>query len=425
MTLKYVGREMVKEKLMKIIIVDSLFTSFGGGQKIAYATYRILRENGHEVFYWAMIKEPYFISGYECSKYFTPYYSGIKDYLKNPIKYYINYRAVNDLQKFVNIIKPDVIHFHSFWGLSSAIFNVKTNAYKILTMHDARCCPATTFMYKNSCFCKKQYCKNGNFLPCIINKCVENSLEASIRRAVVASIDVKNFKNVDYFITPSNALKDYVIKSNVGINSSNVTTIPNFLPDNTFNTIPNYRNRGYFLYLGRLSPEKGVQYLLEALKDLPKDIKLHIVGTGSEEESLKNYANEHNLDNVEFLGFKTGEELKEEYQRCIAVIVPSNWFEIFGLVNIEAFINGKPVIASNIGGIPEIVEHNVSGLLFEPGNVEQLKECILKYRNNPQLVVEHGKNGYQKAITQYTEDRYYKALMKVYEDVINTSINTY
>lgn len=73
----------------------------------------------------------------------------------------------------------------------------------------------------------------------------------------------------------------------------------------------------------------------------------------------------------------------------------------------------KPVIASNIGGIPEQVEHNKTGLLFEPGNVEQLKECILKYWNNPQLVIEHGKNGYQKAITQYTEDRYYKELQGV------------
>ena len=89
------------------------------------------------------------------------------------------------------------------------------------------------------------------------------------------------------------------------------------------------------------------------------------------------------------------------------------------MTNIESFINGKPVIASNIGGIPEIVEHNVNGLLFEPANIEQLKECILTYWNNPELVIEHGKNGYQKAITHYTEERYYNELMKVYEEVIN------
>ena len=101
-------------------------------------------------------------------------------------------------------------------------------------------------------------------------------------------------------------------------------------------------------------------------------------------------------------------------------MVPSNCFEAFGMVNIEAFINGKPVIASNIGGIPEIVENNINGLLFEPGNVEQLRECILRYWNNPQLVIDHGINAYQTATKNYTESVYYKKLMHVYNEVINT-----
>ena len=114
------------------------------------------------------------------------------------------------------------------------------------------------------------------------------------------------------------------------------------------------------------------------------------------------------------------EELIEEYQNCIATVVPSNCFEAFGMVNIEAFINGKPVIASNIGGIHEIVENNINGLLFEPGNVEQLRECILRYWNNPQLVIDHGINAYQTATKNYTESLYYKKLMHVYNEVINT-----
>ena len=84
----------------------------------------------------------------------------------------------------------------------------------------------------------------------------------------------------------------------------------------------------------------------------------------------------------------------------------------------ESLVNGKPVIAANIGGIPEQIEHNQNGLLFEPGNVEQLKECILRYWNNPELVVEHGKNGYQKAITRYSEERYYNELITLYNSII-------
>ena len=87
----------------------------------------------------------------------------------------------------------------------------------------------------------------------------------------------------------------------------------------------------------------------------------------------------------------------------------------------ESFINGKPVIASNIGGIPEQVEHNKTGLLFEPANVEQLKRCILMYWNNPDLVIEHGKNAYEKAHALYTEERYYNDLMNVYQEVLDNA----
>ncbi len=406
---------------MKILIVDSLFSPHGGGQKIAYDTYKILQKNGHKVFYWGMDKEPYFEKNYEYLKFFTPYYTGTKDYLKNPIKYYYNYKAKKDLEEFIRVIKPDLIHYQSFWGLSTAVFKVDKKIPKLLTIHDARCCPVSTLMCKDKYYCKEQYCKKGNFLPCVINKCAKNSLEASIRRAFLSLLDIHNFKYINKFITPSSALKDKIINAEIGIKDDKIYTINNFLNSSELQTIPNYTNKGYFLYIGRLSKEKGVNYLLEAVKDLPRNIKFKIVGTGAEEKALKEYVLSNQLDNVEFLGFKNREEITAIYQNCIATILPCNWFEIFGMTNIESFINGKAVIASNIGGIPEIVEDNVNGLLFEPGNVEELKNCILKYWNNPELAVEHGENGYQKAITQYTEERYYKELIKVYEEVLNES----
>ena len=88
----------------------------------------------------------------------------------------------------------------------------------------------------------------------------------------------------------------------------------------------------------------------------------------------------------------------------------------------ESFINGKPVVASNIGGIPEQVEHYKTGLLFEPANVEQLKECILKYWNNPNLVIEHGKNAYEKAMNSYSNKRYINELVLIYQKAIGERI---
>ena len=116
---------------------------------------------------------------------------------------------------------------------------------------------------------------------------------------------------------------------------------------------------------------------------------------------------------------KTKEQMQDEYKNCISVIMPSECFETFGMINIEAAIWGKPSISSNIGGLPDVVEHNKTGLIFEPTNIEQLQESILKYWKERDLAIEHGKNAREKALREYNEDKYFKKLIKIYEDLIN------
>lgn len=405
---------------MKILIVNNYFSLVGGAEIIAYKTYEILKKKGHDVYFWASDRKPYIEEGYRYEEYFTSFNGGLKSYLKNPLKYYINNTACSDLRLFIEKIKPDLIHYHCIDTLTYKIINNSKKIPSIMTIHDASIiCPPATLMLKNKKQCKHQLCKKNNYINCILNKCAKGQVEPSIRKAIFTYINNKKLKYIDRFITPSTALKEKVINSNIKIERKNIYVINNFISEDERHREIELSNQKYFLYVGRLVSIKGVNILLQAMKDLPKEIKLHIVGTGPEENKLKQYAKENELHNVEFLGFKTGEDVKNEYQNCIASILPCNGFEIFGMTNIESFINGKPVIASNIGGIPEIVEHNVNGLLFEPANVEQLKECILKYWKNPELVIEHGKNGYKKTITQYTEERYYKELIKLYEETID------
>lgn len=405
---------------MRILILNTYFSPFRGGEFISYNTFKMLREHGVKVYFMANTKQPYFESDYEYIKYFTKDITFIKEYLKNPLRYYYNIKAKKDVQKFIDIIKPDLIHVHQFiTGFSPLVLDCFKGIPTIMTVHDCGIiCPASTLMYKNREYCKNVKCKSGKFINCLLNKCDRDGIEGSMRKTIRSYIIPPKLKYIDRFITPSKALKEVLINANIGIKEENVFVINNFLLNDEIKTEPNYLNQGYFLYVGSLSKEKDVHCLLHAMKKLPKDIKLHIVGAGHEEKKLKHYAEENNLTNVEFLGFKNREEIKEEYQNCIAVIVPSNWFEIFGMVNIEAMINGKPVIGSNIGGIPEIVENDKTGLLFEPANVEQLKDCILKYRNNPVLAIEHGKNGYKKVLENYTEEIYYNKLISLYDEVL-------
>ena len=405
---------------MKILLINSYFSLIGGAEVIAYNTYKILKKHGHDVYFWATDYKPYIEENYEYKEYFTEYTGGTKNYLKNPIRYFYNNQAKRDLQRFISLIQPDIIHIHTLDMVTYSILELCKKIPTIYTAHGANFfCPAASFMLNDKTLCKDQLCKNNNYLPCIFNKCAKGKLEPSIRRALMYYIKNRNLDNIDKFITPSTALKDAVIKANIGINSDSVYVINNFLTDGELESNPNYTNNGYFLYAGRLDITKGVHYLLSAMKDLPQNIELHIAGKGTEEEKLKQYANDNNMYNIHFLGYMDRENLKNEYQNCIASILPSNCFESFGMTSIEAFANGKPVIASNIGGIPEIVEQEKTGLLFEPTNVEELKQCILKYWNNPNLVIEHGQNGYNKVLEKYTEKVYYEKLVDLYQEVLN------
>lgn len=407
----------------KILFINGSFKNDSGCAVIAQNTYKMFKNRGFDVEYYTTQG---FTNDktYKFSKYFPEHFNTISKYILNQWRYYYNWTSRKNIEKVLKEFKPDIVHVHSL-RISSMTYSVlqpiiKNNIPIIMTLHDCfLICPTMRLIKGNGEFCDAK-CKGINKLHCILNNC-DNTIELNFRWAMMSFVNkLTNYdKYINKFIAPSNALKNLMIKYNNDINENNIVTINNFLLTDELKTKPNYANKGYFLYIGRLSKEKSVITLLQAMSGLPRDIKLHIVGTGSEEENLKKYAEENELHNIEFLGFKTGADIQDEYQDCIATIVPSNWFEIFGMINIEAFANGKPVIASNIGGIPEIVEHNVNGLLFEPGNVEQLKECILKYWNNPNLVIEHGKNGYQKAITQYTEERYYNQLIKLYEETIN------
>ena len=403
-------------KKLKIIVANNAFSPKGGAEIIAYKTFKMLQNHGHDVYFWAKDEKPYFEENYEYEKFFTKYIHGKINYIKNPIRYYYDYNAKRDFKKLIDYVKPDLIHFHN---VVASLYSCTKNIPSVLTIHGENLfCPSAAMLFKNRIYCSEHLCKMGYYIPCIKNKCVNNNIEASIRQSLLYYINNKQLKYIDKFITPSNALMDLDLSINPNLFANKIVTINNFLDNNALNTEPNYNNKGYFLYVGRLTHEKGIIYLLNAIKELPKEIDFHIIGVGPQEKELKQFVREHNLNNVQFLGFKNEQEIYVEYKNCIATITPSYYFENFPTTNMESFINGKPVIASNIGGISEQVEHNKTGLLFEPANFEQLRECILKYWNNNNLVIEHGKNAYEKARTLYTEERYYKRLMQVYNEVL-------
>jgi glycosyltransferase involved in cell wall biosynthesis len=203
-----------------------------------------------------------------------------------------------------------------------------------------------------------------------------------------------------------------------GYNKEKITVINNFINDKYLETEPVYTNKNYFLYAGRLSKEKGVDILIKTMGLIP-EANLHIVGTGPDEEEFKKLAETLNLKNIEFSGFKKLTELQEEYNNCIATIIPSNYFETFGLTITEAFSRGKPVIGSNIGGIPELIINNETGFTFELENIEDLADKIKFMMDHSEQVIEMGKNARKKVIESFNKETHLNKLLEVYSNAIN------
>jgi len=217
-----------------------------------------------------------------------------------------------------------------------------------------------------------------------------------------------------HFICPSQAIANLVVLS--GKDKSRIHVVNNALANEKFQIEPCYENKGYFLYVGRLEKTKGLHYLIEAMKHVPRNVKLHIVGKGNREEDLKKQASSLGLDNIDFLGFRSGKELEEEYKNCIATILPCNWFENFPTTILESYAYGKPVIASKLGGIPEMIDNGISGILTEPTDINGLANAMNRLLNDKELVVNMGKAGRVKLERLFNPNVHYDKLLNVYKE---------
>jgi glycosyltransferase involved in cell wall biosynthesis len=195
-----------------------------------------------------------------------------------------------------------------------------------------------------------------------------------------------------------------------GIPEEKLVHIPNFIKLKNFE--PAYEPGDYILFVGRLSKEKGVLTLLKAIKGL--DIELKIVGDGPIREEYEKYIRIERITNVTFEGYKSGEGLKSLYKNSSFIVFPSECYEVFGLIAVEASAYGKPVIGSNIGAIPEIIINEKTGLLFEIGDYNELREKMKYLLTNPSLIAQMGKDARKRAEEEYNAELHYKRLMEVY-----------
>jgi len=221
---------------------------------------------------------------------------------------------------------------------------------------------------------------------------------------------------VDVFLCSTRFYRDLFVSA--GFPADKITVMPHFVQQKPpFDFVK--KTGDYALFVGRLDPEKGVKVLLEAwcLLDFP----LKIRGAGRLDEKAKDFVRQNGLDNVEFLGRMDEQELSELIGNARFLIMPSEgYYETFGLVIIEAYSRGVPVVASNIGVAPELVSDKQTGLLFEAGNARDLADKARWLWDHPVETRVMGENGLNTYLECFTQEQCYKTLFEVYQRLTNS-----
>ena len=316
-------------------------------------------------------------------KYFIKNVDLHKFNLVNIVKFFYNYEAVRNLKKLIKTEKPDIAHLHNIaHQFSPVIINVlkKHKIPVVQTLHDYKLICPNSKLYSQNRICEK--CNGGKYYQCFLNKCMHNSRSKSFLGMLEAYLHqsiLKSYQKIDLFLAPSQFMKDACMR--FGVSEQKIKTIYNFIPENFINfnnSNINEKNQDpYLLYFGRISEEKGIDVLLDALLLTNSKINLKIVGEGPDSEKLKTKIKNNNLsERVEILGHKVGEELKNLILNSKAVVIPSLWHENMPFSLIETLVLKRPVIISRVGGMPELIKEGFNGLSFKPGNIPELAQKI-------------------------------------------------
>jgi glycosyltransferase involved in cell wall biosynthesis len=260
-----------------------------------------------------------------------------------------------------------------------------------------------------------QRCIGGNFLPAFATKCWRDSRLASGMMGLVLrevrALDV--FEKVSRWIAISHAQKAEHVK--MGLPADRIDVIHHFYePAEASPPLPATNGRTA-LFLGRLSPEKGVAQLLEAWRLLDRsDCKLMIAGDGPQRPALEAQAARLGLRNVEFMGFVRKEHQRALWEQAAFSLAPSVWLEPFGMVVLEAWANARPIIATAHGSFPELIEHGRTGLLARPRDPAALAEQMARMFDAPREAAAMGQQGRDILAKRFTRALWREKIAKVY-----------
>lgn len=382
------------------MILHNRYRQRGGEDTSTENEARLLHDHGHEVFAW-----------FEDNRSFAD-----RDLLRVGLDAVWSRRSYRKTRSRIASFKPDLISVHNLFPLLSPSVLSAAEAEHVpivQTLHNFRLlCPAAG-LFRKGAVCES--CVH-RFIPWpgLYHGCYRNSRLATVSVTGMAlcnkALGTRTHSVLRYLV-PSRFAREKFIEA--GFAPDKIAVQPNFLARDPG---LGFGRGGFALFTGRLTVEKGLHSLLEAWRQLRSPIPLRIVGGGPLEKDLTQAVKE--FDRVELLGFQDVEQTYALIGAASFVVVPSICYETFGRVVIESFAMGTPVIASNLGALPELVDHGRTGLLFRPGDPDDLADKIEWMLSHPAETARMRREARAEFLAKYTPEQNYRSLMEIYQKVL-------
>lgn len=399
---------------MKILMVNKFLYPNGGSETYIFDVGNQLLEMGHKIEYFGMNHKDRIVGNrMESYTESMDFHQGGLQKLFYPFKIIYSVEARKKIRKVLEDFQPDVVHFNNinFQLTPSIIYEVKKWERKrkhpvklIYTAHDYQwVCPNHLMMIPASrtvCFA----CKGSNYKACVKNRCIHNSLVKSLFASLEGYLyhRLKTYQLIDHIICPSYFMEKML--STDPILKPKLITCHNYC---NLSSRYSYEKKDYILYFGRYAKEKGVEILLETCKELPQ-VSFVFAGGGPLEEEVEK------LSNVVNMGFLKGEELRKVIGEARVSILPSICNENCPFTVIESQVLGTPVISFAMGGIPELITEEKTGMVVEAGNKLKLKQAIQFFWEQKEEAEVYSKNCKEKKFDSLEE--YCEKILKIYQD---------
>jgi glycosyltransferase involved in cell wall biosynthesis len=391
---------------MRVLLVHGAYQQFGGEDSVVQAERELLERHGDEVLLYSRHNDE------------TKTFNIFQKAAFFPQSVY-SWRSGGEIADAVHSFRPDVAFVHNVYPLLSPSVYHKLHSLgvpAVQVLHNFRPFCPNGFYYTQGQICEA--CRDGNYINAIRKRCYKDSYVFSGLYALMLGSNrlAGMVDKVAGFICLTEFFK--IKMREAGVPDSKLFVRPNFV---YAPPLPGASEAGkYAMFMGRLSPEKGCWTLIHAFERMPQ-IPLKIVGTGPLEMELKDYVGNKGIKNIEFLGFKSGDEKWLLLRNSLCLVVPSEWYENFPVTVLEAFMAAKPVVAARMGGLPYIVEEGQSGLLFESGKPEDLAQTIQRLAEDPAGAVRMGLRGRSLSETKYGPEQGYSNLMNIFSQVQATA----